>query len=238
MEEKISKPDFIKKINEMMNICVFEKEGEEEKYIQQEKLIKEKEFQLWYEQNSGVPQRFWHKKLSDYKTDHNTPTGKEELEKNLNIVIEYINALKNNENKNLWICGNNGTGKSMLGSMIVRELRKGRFARSYEIEDEVEESKSFRAAESKHKIIEKYSNYSLLIIDEVGRFDNNGNELQILFRILNGRYEKELPTVLISNLDKKNLKNYLGKALYDRFIENCQSVDFTVDSYRKNLRKE
>ena len=56
--------------------------------------------------------------------------------------------------------------------------------------------------------------------------------------ILNERYEMNKTTVLISNFEKSDFAQYLGKQLYDRFTESCKCIEFNFESFRINKRLE
>lgn len=158
------------------------------------------------------------------------------LKHNLEMAKEFVSDLEKGLTRSLWICGKNGNGKTMLAACILYELGYGIYRKSYEIEDELEETMSFSSKQKKSNIINYYSKVDFLVIDEIARFSSQ-KELGYLFRILNERYERELPTILISNLDKKALKEYLGQALFDRFSEICTSICFNEESYRIKKRK-
>ena len=152
----------------------------------------------------------------------------------LSVIIQFIDKVKKGLFRTLWLCGSTGTGKTLLGSCICRETM-GTFARSYNIKNDIDATKTFKATETKRQVIERYGNYQLLVIDEIGR--GGAEERDYLWQILNERYENELSTVLITNLSKGELKEFLGEPIYDRFVTNCISLTFTGDSYRKNERE-
>lgn len=58
-------------------------------------------------------------------------------------------------------------------------------------------------------------------------------EKLILFEIINTRYEKMRPTILISNLPKDELSAFIGERVIDRMNDGggC-TLAFTWDSYR------
>lgn len=196
---------------------------------EQERKELEKQKQKHLEQ-CGIAEKFWKARFENF--DAYT----EGLKNALQTVTEFVSDLKKGMNRSLWLCGNNGNGKTMLVACILYELGYGSYVKSYEIEDELEEAASFSSKESKKSVLQKYYTRNLLVIDEVGRFSSQ-KELAYLFRILNERYERGLPTILVTNLDKKSLKEYLGQALFDRFSEMCTSITFNEESYRTKIRE-
>lgn len=201
-------------------------EAEEEKRKLELNLIQQ---QAKFE-SSGVGAKFFKYSLDDYIAET------EEQKKSLQKVKEAIAKIKNHEPVTMWLYGNNGNGKTLLSAMIIKECG-GRFVRTYDIEDELKDTERFHSEETRTMFFARYAKYPLLVIDEVGRVKNDV-ELKFLFHILNDRYENNRSTILVSNLSAKELKDYLGKALVDRFIENCTTVQFNEESFRVKTRKK
>ena len=60
-------------------------------------------------------------------------------------------------------------------------------------------------------------------------------EKQILFDVLNERYEKLKPSILLSNIPREQLGEYLGERVTDRLRENGgKMIPFDWDSHRRN----
>jgi len=175
----------------------------------------------------GIGPRYKNIKASDYKTD-----GEPHKSYALTRVKQFI---CNPKGKTIWMCGNPGTGKTMLSALICRYLG-GRYVKSYEIEDELDIARSFNAKDNVTQVIRRFAKYPCLVIDEIGKMKSQ-NESKFLFKILNERYERGLPTVLVSNLSKKELSELLGAPLVDRFAESCIGIEFDWESYRKNYRE-
>ncbi len=57
-------------------------------------------------------------------------------------------------------------------------------------------------------------------------------EKLILFEIINTRYEKMKPTILISNLPLEELSAFIGERVIDRMSDGGCTLAFTWDSYR------
>ena len=86
------------------------------------------------------------------------------------------------------------------------------------------------------KVIDAFASPDLLILDEVGVQFGSEFEKQLLFDVLNERYEKLKPSILLSNIPSEQLSDYLGERVTDRLRENGGAlIGFNWDSYRKNL---
>ena len=159
-----------------------------------------------------------------------------ETEEQKNILDTVKQFISNPYGKNLWLVGVAGTGKTLLGAIICRYLG-AKYIKSYQLKDELDYARSFNAKKNPTEVIDDYANIGVLIIDEVGRY-KSPIEQEYLFRLLNERYENKKPTVLISNMDKKEFGEYLGNPVVDRFRETCKSLEFTGTSYRAKERTE
>ena len=194
---------------------------------QKEKMKFDYEEQIKQEKykSSGVGEKYLNKTLDDYDCYN------EESTRNFEKVKTFIADVRDKKKKRtLWLCGNSGTGKTLLASLIIRECG-GKFVKSYQILNELDDCKSFKAKESKSDIINRYASYDILVIDEIAKFESK-QEIEYLFMILNERYEKMKTTIIVTNKSAKELREYLGKPIYDRFVENCMSIEFTNQSYR------
>lgn len=139
----------------------------------------------------------------------------------------------------LLLLGNVGTGKTHLATAIANHIMRATTATavyrtvggilqhikgSYDRDSEYSEADAFAA----------YIKPSLLIIDEVGATKPTEFELASLFNIINGRYEEQLPTVVISNLPAGELSGAMGERCVDRLREGGGiAVGFDWQSARR-----
>ena len=139
----------------------------------------------------------------------------------------------------LLLLGNVGTGKTHLATAIASHIIRNtsytaayrtvggilqRIKGSYDRESGYTEADAFAA----------YTRPGLLIIDEVGATKPSEFELATLFTIINGRYEEQLPTIVISNLPGSELAGALGERCVDRLREGGGiAVGFDWQSARK-----
>ena len=211
-----------------LNTAKTDKEiAEYDKLIEeQEKAEKEKRLQERFE-NSGIGKRYFDKTKADFLTD--TPERKRAYDK----AIAYIQDIKDGKSCDLWMCGTAGTGKTLLGAIITRECAVT-YRKSYELISEIRRAKSYSESESDMDCIDRYGNYKLLVIDEVGKDTSlREEERAILFQVIDKRYENMKPTVIISNSTAKGLADYLGEHTTDRCAESGRSITFTGNSYRR-----
>ncbi len=148
--------------------------------------------------------------------------------------MEYANREKND--CVLLLLGPKGLGKIHLGTSIIREVG-GTFTSSEEMIFKFEAAMDYSSDISRLSLMNFYSSTKILVIDEIGRSNQQQKESYCLNLILRTRYENLLPTVLISNLKKEDLMKSLGEAVVDRLVETCEAVEFVGESYRIEKRK-
>ena len=76
---------------------------------------------------------------------------------------------------------------------------------------------------------------ALLVIDEVGRQYGTPAERSMFFDVVDKRYEAMRPTVLVSNLDTPNFREFLGPAILSRL---CEGGGVFLSLTGKDMRKE
>jgi DNA replication protein DnaC len=138
--------------------------------------------------------------------------------------------------------GGVGTGKTHLSIGIASHvIRAGFSARYATVSGCVRRVRaSWRSeTETEQDALALFSVPDLLVLDEVGLQSGSDNEHQILFEILNSRYEQCQPSILITNLPlrddsrdgvvvAKGLQSYIGDRLLDRLREGGGKA-FTMD---------
>lgn len=178
-----------------------------------------------------APARYWNESIDTYKAETEAQI------KAKTATQDFINAVDCGVFCSLIFIGTVGTGKTHLALSIIRECG-GMYRLSPNIVEELRRAKSFTAKESEAEILENYGNARLLVIDEIGRGVAAAEEQYMLYQIINERYNRRKPTILISNQTKKDFLNYVGIAATDRLTENAQVVEFTGKSYRGKIRRE
>ena len=185
--------------------------------------------QKWnHKKESGVPPRFAECSFFNFKC--RTENEKSIFQK----VCDFVSQ-EHNEGV-LLMTGSKGTGKTHLGTAAVRDTQ-GRYVSMEDLIYKVESSLNFKSPQTVEEVFTDFTTVRFLVIDEVGRSLKREKEIEILSYILRKRYDNQLPTIVISNLEKKLLLKNLGEAVVDRLRETATSIEFTGESYRLLKRK-
>lgn len=145
----------------------------------------------------------------------------------------------------LWLIGPPGTGKTHLGSAMVRHVIEERDGGAA-IFSGREIIRMLRAtwgnrgtgrawdgrATTEEDLINDLGHLGLLVIDEIGVGFGSDSEHVQLFDVIDLRYKHRRPTVLLSNLPAKGLKDAMGDRAYDRLREGAQVLACAWESYR------
>lgn len=89
------------------------------------------------------------------------------------------------------------------------------------------------ASNSEKEVIDHFSSFDLLVIDEYGLHDRHEKRLEMIHKVLYSRYDNLKATLLISNFTLQDIQRNLGIRLWSRLHENNLIV---VPCYWKDER--
>lgn len=141
------------------------------------------------------------------------------------------------EHKNVIFLGRSGTGKTHMATALGIEACKNncrtRFVTCYGLVNELIEAREEREL---HRLLQRYSRYDLLILDELGYipFSKEGSEL--LFQVLAERHERG-SVIITTNLGFADWTQVFGdpimtSALLDRLTHKAGIITCNWESYR------
>lgn len=91
-------------------------------------------------------------------------------------------------------------------------------------------------------MLKKYASYSVLIIDEVGYLPFSKEGSNLLFQLINMRYERK-STIITTNIPLSQWSEIFGNkkltnALLDRLVHHSKIIQITGPSYRMKSYSE
>ncbi|OGT02143.1 MAG: hypothetical protein A2143_00665 [Gallionellales bacterium RBG_16_57_15] len=182
---------------------------------------------------AAIPERFRSRTLDSYKP---TVEGQRRaLAFAQDYAINFCSAIETG--RSAIFCGKPGTGKSHLAVGIGLEvMRQGKlvlFTTAQRAFRRMKDAWRKDSDESEGDVIRLLVQPDLLILDEIGVQFGTKFEENALFDILNERYEKRRPSLLLSNLTSQEVRAFLGERVYDRIKEdNGVIVPFDWTSFR------
>lgn len=182
---------------------------------------------------AGIPERFKNRTLACYVASGDGQ--KRALQFATSYADQFGKSLETG--RGAIFCGRPGTGKTHLSiGIALAVMERGGSALFTTVQRMVRRMKeTFRrdSEESERDVIRMLTYPDLLIIDEIGVQFGSDFEKNLMFDILNERYEKRRPTLLLSNLTAPEVKAFLGERIYDRLREDGgQCVSFDWESHR------
>lgn len=220
-------------------ICRLCDEERRVEYAENEKREEEAERQRKIRKNFSecqIGDRFIGLNFKSYVPENDK--AKDVLEKCIQYAKSFEKAPK--KGASLIFLGKPGTGKNHLASAICTHIMENQKTTLHttvmKMIRRIKSTWSRGSSESEQKAIIAFCEPDLLVIDEVGVQFGSETEKLILTEIINERYERYRSTILISNLNLKNLADTLGERVIDRFRDGGDVLVFDWESYRKKPR--
>lgn len=168
------------------------------------------------------------------------------IQKALNEIVFPDFVLKQTVLKSFYIYGPIGSGKSVLASALTIHLSKIAFLNrnkfSFTFVNVSELLLQFRqcyqknSAISEMEMLENLMKYDLLILDDFGVEKTTEWAFQMLYILINRRYEQMKAMIITSNLNLEQLADKLGDdRIPSRIQGSCEIVKWTSNGkdYRK-----
>lgn len=132
----------------------------------------------------------------------------------------------------LVLYGNRGAGKTRMAAELAVIAGNSRYRTAMKVFLDIRATFRKTSTVSEAEIIADLTRTELLILDEIQERGETAFEDRLLTHIIDARYAALKPTVLITNLPKRELAASLGKSIVDRARENGKSIEFDWPSYR------
>ena len=158
-------------------------------------------------------------------------------------AIEFLKGLLKGEYRTVVLCGTEGSGKTYLSCAAINSklgqiwnrgkgMEKGpRYVMQREL-DMMFRSAMHEDGNSELKVFNRYCEYSLLVIDEVGRSSNSQYSMDNIELLISKRYSFHKPTVIITNDTAEELMLLFDRHILDRLSKKGATFELDTESQR------
>lgn len=201
---------------------------------ERERVNAEHERQARVEQRlsrAGIPRRFRDRSFENFIAD--TDPKREAVR----IVREFAETFDEHyrAGTSVILSGMPGTGKSHLAiaaALAIMQRYTALYLNAMDLVRMVRDTWRRDSELTESEVLGDLSTVGLLVIDEVGMQYGTEGEQVILFDVINRRYRDLRPTILLTNLGAKGMKEFLGERSFDRLREGGIWVAFDWESFR------
>lgn len=206
------------------------RQAEEKRRIAEEEADRQRRMEQRLN-TSGIPIRFRDRTFENFVAD--TEAKRNALQVATDFASNFADHFR--DGTTVVFSGKPGTGKSHLAiaaAMSVMGSGTAMYLNALDLVRMVRDTWRRDSEVTESKVLHELSTVSLLVIDEIGVQYGTEGEQVILFDVLNRRYRDLMPTILLTNLGAKGMKEFLGERSFDRLREGGIWVAFDWESHR------
>lgn len=186
-----------------------------------------------------VPPLYRNASFENFFTNGNIKA--ERLKTSLEAIVGNFYAAVNNGFRGMMFIGHTGTGKTHLGCAMINSLVMNGIESRYVSMPAF--TREFKAScnnwNARTQMIENLVLPEFLMIDEIDLHGDTNEDYQVLYEIINRRYESGSVTLATSNRDINTINRDLHERITERILNGTSPVIFDWPSFRSsvNVRK-
>lgn len=148
-------------------------------------------------------------------------------------TLMQVGDKKDTYRNGLVLTGGYGTGKTHLAAAIANNLvDKGIMVLFDTYVGHLDRLKREMDSDEPKVYLDKMKSMPMLVIDDLGKEKKTDWSQQILFNVLNYRYEHYLPTVITTNMTPNELPKYVEGAIASRLMETFEILQMRGTDFR------
>lgn len=188
------------------------------------------------QRSSGIPERY----RDHYIPSILNPENYISLNLAISSAVHIIKEFGHGTNRGLYLHGGTGTGKTLTGCVILNEL-----VRLYQIKvvyakvtrDILGKIRASFNPKSEHfgegyKIEQRLARVPVLMIDDFGSHKDTEWVNEVLYDLIDARYENNLLTIITSNDHLDTWKEIGSGRIYSRLVEMSEEIHIDVPDFR------
>lgn len=181
---------------------------------------------------SGIAQRFKHCRIENYAVSESIPGMARAKAAAAEYAENFADVLQTG--RNMIFSGRRGTGKNHLACGIAHEvIAAGKTALVITVGDILRTVKDSFGGGSETEAVGIFVKPDLLVLDEFGAGNLSETDGRILFSVINARYERLMPMLVLTNLTAEAFRENTDARIRDRLRDGGgKLIPFDWDSYR------
>lgn len=179
--------------------------------------------------DGGVGERFRSRSFATFRA---TPATKPAVD----LCRRFCVAIKRDPKvPGLLLKGSYGTGKTHLAVAILRETAEAGIPGMFVVVPDLlgKMKASFNLKDGKaDELVDAAKNAPLLVLDDLGAESPSPWVVELIYVLINHRYEHMLPTVITTNCNGRELEEMFGRRVVSRLAEMTTPVNIRAEDYR------
>ena len=189
-------------------------------------------------ESSGIGRLMQTQSFDSFSLDYYPASERGPMEANFRTLREFAAHFDARRGENYLLIGGTGLGKTHLSTSVARLVIDGGFDVVYETAQGV--FSAFEAAQFGREADageEKYLQCELLIMDDLGTELTNNFTVSCLYNIINTRLNKNLSTIINTNLTHSELRTRYADRITSRLFGEFRPLMFAGNDIRREKLK-